>query len=74
LNQWVGDNNMPKFKKGDKVRIRLDTSSPYRGRIGIVDEEPAQDSYGFWYTLKFESGGFTRSYRFVERDIESTVV
>jgi hypothetical protein len=65
---------MPKFKKGDRVRVRLDTSSPYRGRIEIVDEEPTQDSNGFWYILKFESGGFTRSYRFLERHVESTVV
>ena len=49
---------MPKFKKGDKVKVRLDTSSPYRGRTGIVDEAPIEDSYGFWYMVKFESKGF----------------
>jgi ribosomal protein L21E len=65
---------MPKFKKGDKVRVRLDTSSPYRGRIGTVDEEPAKDSYGFWYMVKFESEGFRRSYRFLERDLEAVSV
>jgi hypothetical protein len=62
---------MPKFKRGEKVRVRLDTSSPYRGRIGIIDEEPVKDSYGFWYTVKFESKGFIRSYRFVEQDLEA---
>ncbi len=61
---------MPKLKKGDKVRVRLDTTSPYRGRIGIIDEEHAKDSYGFWYTVKFETTGFTRSYRFAEQDLE----
>jgi hypothetical protein len=62
---------MPKFKKGDKVRVRMDTASPYRGRIGTVDEEPIKDSYGFWYMVKFESKGFTRNYRFVEHDLEA---
>ena len=64
---------MPKFKKGDKVKVRIDTSSPYRGRIGTVDEEPIMDSYGFWYIVKFESKGFTRSYRLVEQDLEALI-
>lgn len=62
---------MPKFKKGDKVRVRLDTSSAYRGRTGTVDEEPEKDSFGYWYMVKFESKGFTRSYRFIEQDLEA---
>ncbi len=61
---------MPVFKKGDKVKVRFDTASPYRGRAGFVDEEPVQDSYGFSYMVKFESNGFTRVYRFLERDLE----
>jgi hypothetical protein len=60
---------MPKFKKGDKVRVRLDTVSPYRGRIGTVDEEPTKNA--FWYMVKFESKGFTRVYFFAEQDLES---
>ena len=62
---------MPKFNKGDKVRVRLDTTSPYRGRIGTVDEEIVGDSFGYWYMVKFESKGFTRSYRFEEQDLEA---
>ncbi len=62
---------MTKFTKGDKVRVRTDTTSPYRGRIGIIDEEPIKDSYGFWYMVKFESKGFIRSYLFVELDLEA---
>ena len=65
---------MPKFKKGDKVRVRIDTPSPYRGRIGTVDEEPIKDSYGFWYVVKFESEGFKRNYRFLEHDLEAASV
>jgi hypothetical protein len=62
---------MPKFNKGDKVRIRLDNASPYRGRAGIIDEEIVGDSFGFWYVVKFESKGFIRSYRFNEQDLEA---
>ena len=61
---------MPNFKQGDKVRVRLDTASPYRGRIGIVDEKLVRNSYGSWYMVKFESQGFARNYRFVEQDLE----
>ncbi len=61
---------MPKFNKGDKVRVRSDTSSPFRGRTGIVDEEVVGDSFGYWYVVKFETKGFTRSYRFIEPDLE----
>jgi hypothetical protein len=63
---------MPKFKRGDKVMVRIDTSSPYRGRIGTVNEEPRKDSYGFWYMVKFESKGFARNYEFLEHDLEAT--
>ena len=62
---------MPKFQKGDKVRVRLDTASVYRGRIGTIDEEPKQDSFGFWYMVRFESRGFTGAYSFPEKDLES---
>jgi hypothetical protein len=62
---------MPKFKKGDKVRVRTDTASPFRGRIGTIDEEAKEDSFGFWYIVKFESMGFIRAFSFAERDLES---
>jgi hypothetical protein len=62
---------MAKFKKGDKVKVRLDTASPYRGRSGTVTENPINDSYGFWYMVKFESAGYSPSYRFIEQDLEA---
>jgi len=62
---------MQKFNKGDPIKIRLDTTSPFRGRNGIINENPINDSYGFWYIVKFESTGFTRNYRFVEHDLEA---
>ena len=58
---------MPQFKKGDKVRVRMDVASPYRGRIGTVDEEPAKHAY--WHMVRFESKG-ARTYFFTERDLE----
>jgi len=30
-------NKMPKFDKGDKVRVRSDCTSPYKGCTGIVE-------------------------------------
>jgi hypothetical protein len=65
---------MQKFNKGDAVKVRLDTSSPYRGKNGIVSESPVSDSYGFWYMVKFESSGFSRTYRFNEKDLEAVSV
>jgi hypothetical protein len=62
---------MPKFNKGDKVRVHLDNDSPFRGRIGTIEEEVVGDSFGFWYMVKFESKGFKLSYRFIERDLEA---
>ena len=62
---------MPKFNKGDKVKVRLDTSSTYRGRSGTIDNEISEDSFGLWYMVKFETKGFTRSYRFNEKDLEA---
>jgi hypothetical protein len=61
---------VPKFKKGDKVRVRFDTPSVYRGRVGTIDEEPKRDSSGFWYMMRFESRGFTGAYSFGEQDLE----
>jgi len=61
---------MAQFKKGDNVKVRLDTSSPYRGRAGVIAGTPTKDSFGFEYAVKFESQGFIRNYRFLEQDLE----
>lgn len=50
---------MPNFKKGDKVRVRRDCASSYRGRIGVIENELSKDSHGFWYMVKFEWQGLT---------------
>ncbi len=62
---------MPAFKKGDRVKVRLDANSTYRGRVGVVNEAPASDSFGFWYMVKFESKGFSPVTRIAEKDLEA---
>ncbi len=62
---------MAKFKKGDRVKVRLDSNSPFRGRTGIVSENPVSDSYGYMYIIKFESKGYSPTYRIGERDLEA---
>ena len=64
---------MANLNVDDKVKIRLDTSSPYRGRSGVITEVLNADSYGEWYMVKFESKGFSTSYRFNEKDLEKWV-
>jgi hypothetical protein len=61
---------MPNFKKGDKVRVRSDSASPYRGRIGVVNEELPQDSFGFCYMVTFESKGLHAVARLGEQHLE----
>jgi hypothetical protein len=62
---------MPKFKKGDKVIVRKDTASPYRGQTGTVDRDPLDaDSYGFSYLIRFDSKGMKTVHRFNEADLE----
>ena len=60
---------MLKFKKGDKVRVGIETVSFYRSRIGTVDNEPPKSQ--FWYMVKFDSKGFKQTYFFSEQNLES---
>jgi hypothetical protein len=68
---------MPKFNKGDKVRIRLTVHSPYRGQTGVVDGNPenfsssSTGSSGLWYMVRFEWKGLHPAVRFKEEDLES---
>ncbi len=68
---------MPKFKKGDRVRVSLASHSPYRGQIGVVDGNPSKyasapkRSSGFWYMVRFEWRGLHPAARFVEEELEA---
>lgn len=61
---------VPKFKKGSKVRVGVSSPSPYRGLSGIVDKEPVNDAFRFWYTVRIESKGLTAVRRFAEEELE----
>jgi DnaJ-class molecular chaperone len=61
---------VPRFKKGSKVKVSLNSASPYRGRTGVVDEEPLKDTFRFWYMVKLESKGFAAISRFAEEELE----
>ena len=62
---------MAKFKIGVKVRVRLDSPSPYRGRTGVVHEELPGDLSGFRYMVKFELRDLSAVSRFAEKDLEA---
>jgi hypothetical protein len=67
---------MPKFKKGDRVRVSLSSHSPYSGQIGVVDDDPSQYSSpskrasGFWYIIRFQWRGLHPAARFMEEELE----
>ena len=62
---------MSKFKIGDKVRVRPDVNSQFRGRVGIVEKEPNKNANLFGYTVKIELSGFKPTCQFVEQDLEA---
>jgi len=62
----------PKFKKSSKVRISLNYPSPYMGYTGVVDKEPAKDTFRFWYMVRIESKGLTTVTRFAEEELEES--
>jgi hypothetical protein len=56
-----------------KVKVNTHSGSPYRNHSGIVDQDPSKDSFRFWYTVKFESKGFTTTSRFAEEELSEIV-
>ncbi len=61
---------VPKFNKDSKVKISVNSPSPYRGQIGVVDKEPTKDVFRFWYMVRIESKGLATSRRFAEEELE----
>lgn len=61
---------VPKFKKGSKVKISVNSLSQYRGQTGVVDKEPVNDAFRFWYMVRIESTGLTTARRFAEEELE----
>jgi hypothetical protein len=62
---------MFKFKEGEKVRIRLNSASPFRGRVGTVIKEPVEALNMVGYMVKFESKGNTSTCLFDEQVLEA---
>jgi DnaJ-class molecular chaperone len=60
----------PNFEKGSKVKISVNSPSPYRGNTGVVDKEPVKDAFRFWYMVRIESKGLTAVRRFAEEELE----
>jgi len=63
---------MPKFKKGDRVRVRSDSASTYRGRIGLVDRGPITHSGALdsFYVVRFGEKDFLATIQFPENELE----
>jgi curved DNA-binding protein CbpA len=61
---------VPKFKTGNRVKISVNSPSPYRGRTGIVDNEPVHDAFRFWYMVRIGSKVLTTARRFAEEELE----
>jgi curved DNA-binding protein CbpA len=61
---------VPKSKQGSKVKISVNSPSPYRGQTGVVDKEPVKDAFRFWYMVRIESKGLTSVRRFAEEELE----
>jgi molecular chaperone DnaJ len=61
---------VPKFKQGSKVKIGINSPSQYRGYTGVVDKEPVNDAFRFWYMVRIESKGLTTARRFAEEELE----
>ncbi len=68
---------MPKYKKGDKVKVSLQSHSPYRGYTGVVDQNPEKyfpvpkKASGYWYLVRFEKSGLHPAARFLEEELEA---
>jgi curved DNA-binding protein CbpA len=61
---------VPKLKKDSKVKISVNSPSPYRGHTGVIDKEPIKDTFRFWYMVRIESKGLTTVGRFAEEELE----
>ena len=64
---------LPKFEKGGKVKISVNSLSQYRGQTGIVDKEPVSDAFRFWYMVRIESKGLTAVRRFPEEELQPSL-
>jgi hypothetical protein len=62
---------MAKFKIGQKIKIRTDANSQFRGRTGTIEKVPNEYGNTFGYLVKIQSPGFTPTCQVLETDIEA---
>ena len=61
---------MAKFKIGDKVRVRPDANSQFRGRVGTVQKLPNEVTNVTGYMVKIDLQGFAPTCQISEKDLE----
>ncbi|MFC1947262.1 hypothetical protein ACFLXY_04995 [Chloroflexota bacterium] len=67
---------MPRFNKGDRVRVSLTSHSTYRGQTGVVEEIPSSDSQSSMgssdirYLVRFDYRGLHPAVHLLEEDLE----
>jgi DnaJ-class molecular chaperone len=62
-------NAEPKFKRGSRVRVSAH-ASPFNDHIGVVDQEPIQGSFRFWYIVKILVNGLPSIPRLAEEQLK----
>ena len=58
---------IPKFKPGAKVKVKEESSSPYRGLAGTVKIVTSEE-WGLDYSIDFESPGTLAAYSNIPED------
>jgi hypothetical protein len=59
---------MPKFKRDNIVRVRINSDLTYKGHFGTKNFIPIDDSVG--YVVKFKSEEYTYHYLIKTQDLE----
>jgi ribosomal protein L21E len=62
---------MSNFQIGDKVKIRPDADSQFRGRTGTIVNLPNLYSKIPGYKVKIETTGFSSTCQILEKDLEA---
>jgi len=64
-------NRVPKYKRGEQVRVRFSCSSPYRGCAGVI-KGIIKEERGILYIVQFgESDDVALANDFLENDLQS---
>ena len=64
-------NRVSKFERGDRVKVRPDSASPYKGCTGTVETIVKQESSSLYTVQLAKSGDLALTDNFPERDLET---